>query len=29
MGGILGHVAIIIGLGTMLGAILEVSGGAQ
>ncbi|MGG2458428.1 GntP family permease [Streptomyces sp. RGM 3693] len=28
MGGILGHVAIIIGLGTMLGAILEVSGGA-
>ncbi|RAJ71632.1 GntP family gluconate:H+ symporter [Streptomyces sp. Amel2xB2] len=29
MGGILGHVAIIIGLGTMLGSILEVSGGAQ
>jgi GntP family gluconate:H+ symporter len=29
MGGILGHVSIIIGLGTMLGAILEVSGGAQ
>ncbi|MGW5372489.1 GntP family permease [Streptomyces sp. NPDC004009] len=29
MGGILGHVAIIIGLGTMLGAILEVSGGAE
>lgn len=28
-GGILGHVAIIIGLGTMLGAILEVSGGAE
>ncbi|MFJ9617483.1 GntP family permease [Streptomyces noursei] len=28
MGGILGHVAVIIGLGTMLGAILEVSGGA-
>ncbi|MEU7060002.1 SLC13 family permease [Streptomyces sp. NPDC046197] len=29
LGGILGHVAIIIGLGTMLGAILEVSGGAE
>ena len=29
MGGILGHVAIVIGLGTMLGAILEVSGGAE
>ncbi|WEO95624.1 gluconate:H+ symporter [Streptomyces sp. FXJ1.172] len=29
MGGILGHVSIIIGLGTMLGAILEVSGGAE
>ncbi|MCX5050716.1 MULTISPECIES: GntP family permease [unclassified Streptomyces] len=29
MGGILGHVAIIIGLGTMLGAMLEVSGGAE
>ncbi|MFI9261554.1 GntP family permease [Streptomyces sioyaensis] len=29
MGGILGHVAIIIGLGTMLGALLEVSGGAE
>ncbi len=29
MGGILGHVSIIIGLGTMLGAIVEVSGGAQ
>jgi len=29
MGGILGHVAIIIGLGTMLGAILQVSGGAE
>ncbi|MFE1174810.1 GntP family permease [Streptomyces sp. NPDC058773] len=29
MGGVLGHVAIIIGLGTMLGAILEVSGGAE
>ncbi|MFE4491557.1 GntP family permease [Streptomyces niveus] len=29
MGGILGHVAIIIGLGTMLGATLEVSGGAE
>ncbi|MEW1655785.1 gluconate:H+ symporter [Streptomyces sp. NPDC093707] len=29
MGGILGHVAIIIGLGTMLGAILEASGGAE
>ncbi len=29
MGGILGQVAIIIGLGTMLGAILEVSGGAE
>ncbi|MEU5537259.1 gluconate:H+ symporter [Streptomyces sp. NPDC020362] len=29
MGGILGHVAIIIALGTMLGAILEVSGGAE
>lgn len=29
IGGILGQVAIIIGLGTMLGAILEVSGGAE
>ncbi|WP_328536994.1 GntP family permease [Streptomyces sp. NBC_00344] len=29
MGGILGHIAIIIGLGTMLGAMLEVSGGAE
>ncbi|MFF3657393.1 GntP family permease [Streptomyces olivochromogenes] len=29
MGGTLGHIAIIIGLGTMLGAILEVSGGAE
>ncbi|ARZ72412.1 permease [Streptomyces albireticuli] len=29
IGGILGHIAIIIGLGTMLGAILEVSGGAE
>ncbi|MFE9572628.1 GntP family permease [Streptomyces sp. NPDC006692] len=29
MGGILGHIAVIIGLGTMLGAILEVSGGAE
>ncbi|MFE5300116.1 GntP family permease [Streptomyces sp. NPDC056632] len=29
MGGILGHVAVIIGLGTMLGAILEASGGAE
>jgi GntP family gluconate:H+ symporter len=28
-GGILGHIAVIIGLGTMLGAILEASGGAQ
>jgi GntP family gluconate:H+ symporter len=28
-GGILGHIAAIIGLGTMLGAILESSGGAQ
>jgi gluconate:H+ symporter, GntP family len=28
-GGILGHIAAIIGLGTMLGAILEASGGAQ
>ncbi|MBM7813803.1 GntP family permease [Saccharothrix algeriensis] len=28
-GGILGHVAVIIGLGTLLGAILEASGGAQ
>lgn len=28
-GGILGHIAAIIGLGTMLGAILERSGGAQ
>jgi GntP family gluconate:H+ symporter len=27
-GGILGHIAVIIGLGTMLGAILEASGGA-
>ncbi|MER6439717.1 MULTISPECIES: GntP family permease [unclassified Streptomyces] len=29
MGGTLGHIAIIIGLGTMLGAVLEVSGGAE
>ncbi|MGV9243051.1 GntP family permease [Streptomyces sp. NPDC003710] len=29
MGGTLGHVAVIIGLGTMLGAVLEVSGGAE
>ncbi|WP_459253977.1 GntP family permease [Streptomyces sp. NPDC059373] len=29
MGGILGHIAIIVGLGTMLGAILEISGGAE
>ncbi|EGG48978.1 sugar transporter [Streptomyces griseoaurantiacus] len=29
MGGTLGHVAIIIGLGTMLGSVLEVSGGAE
>ncbi|WP_306317792.1 MULTISPECIES: GntP family permease [unclassified Streptomyces] len=29
MGGTLGHIAIIIGLGTMLGAMLEVSGGAE
>ncbi|MCW2873142.1 gluconate:H+ symporter [Actinacidiphila oryziradicis] len=29
MGGLLGHIAIIIGLGTMLGAILEISGGAE
>ncbi|OZC50643.1 permease [Rhodococcus sp. 06-621-2] len=28
-GGILGHIAVIIGLGTVLGAILERSGGAQ
>lgn len=28
-GGILGHIAVIIGLGTVLGAILEKSGGAQ
>ncbi|HWO62548.1 MAG TPA: GntP family permease, partial [Umezawaea sp.] len=28
-GGILGHIASIIGLGTLLGAILEASGGAQ
>jgi GntP family gluconate:H+ symporter len=28
-GGILGHIAAIIGLGTMLGAMLEASGGAQ
>jgi GntP family gluconate:H+ symporter len=28
-GGILGHITIIIGLGTLLGAILEASGGAQ
>ena len=28
-GGILGHIAAIIGLGTLLGAILEASGGAQ
>ncbi|WP_374228789.1 GntP family permease [Streptomyces sp. ET3-23] len=29
MGGTLGHVAVIIGLGTMLGSVLEASGGAQ
>ncbi|MGW1161407.1 GntP family permease [Streptomyces sp. NPDC002513] len=29
MGGTLGHIAVIIGLGTMLGAVLEVSGGAE
>ncbi|MGW1071423.1 GntP family permease [Streptomyces sp. NPDC002537] len=29
MGGTLGHIAVIIGLGTMLGSILEVSGGAE
>jgi GntP family gluconate:H+ symporter len=29
MGGTLGHIAIIIGLGTMLGSILEISGGAE
>ncbi|KIZ14356.1 GntP family permease [Streptomyces natalensis] len=29
MGGILGHIALIIGLGTLLGAILEASGGAE
>ncbi|MEU3709106.1 GntP family permease [Streptomyces catenulae] len=29
MGGTLGHIAIIIGLGTMLGSILEVSGGGE
>ncbi len=29
MGGTLGHIAIIIGLALMLGAILEVSGGAE
>ncbi|MEU5419066.1 GntP family permease [Streptomyces sp. NPDC020799] len=29
MGGTLGHIAIIIGLGTMLGSVLEVSGGAE
>ncbi|MDJ0342755.1 gluconate:H+ symporter [Streptomyces sp. H10-C2] len=29
MGGTLGHIAIIIALGTMLGAILEISGGAE
>lgn len=29
MGGTLGHISIIIGLGTMLGAVLEVSGGAE
>ncbi|GAA3869363.1 gluconate:H+ symporter [Saccharothrix violaceirubra] len=28
-GGILGHVAVIVGLGTLLGSILEASGGAQ
>ncbi|MEV6525361.1 gluconate:H+ symporter [Longispora sp. NPDC051575] len=28
-GGILGHIAVIIGLGTVLGAILEASGGAE
>jgi gluconate:H+ symporter, GntP family len=28
-GGILGHIALIIGLGTLLGSILEASGGAQ
>ncbi|MFH8785988.1 GntP family permease [Streptomyces roseoverticillatus] len=29
MGGTLGHIAVIVGLGTMLGSVLEVSGGAQ
>ncbi|MFC5718958.1 GntP family permease [Streptomyces gamaensis] len=29
MGGTLGHIAVIIGLGTMLGAVLEASGGAE
>ncbi|MFE5871098.1 GntP family permease [Streptomyces roseifaciens] len=29
MGGTLGHIAVIIGLGTMLGSVLEVSGGAE
>src|SRR5882762_7576336 len=28
-GGILGHIALIIGLGTLIGAILESSGGAE
>ncbi|AHH99847.1 GntP family permease [Kutzneria albida] len=28
-GGILGHVAVIVGLGTLLGSLLEVSGGAE
>ncbi|MGK5547270.1 GntP family permease [Streptomyces sp. URMC 127] len=29
MGGTLGHIAVIVGLGTMLGSVLEVSGGAE
>ncbi|MEU1819848.1 SLC13 family permease [Streptomyces roseifaciens] len=29
MGGTLGHIAVIIGLGTMLGSVLEASGGAE
>lgn len=29
MGGTLGYIAIVIGLGTMIGEILQVSGGAQ
>jgi len=29
MGGILGYIAIVIGIGTMIGEILRVSGGAQ